>query len=377
MSQTDLSTKTGRPASKYNIVAREIEKCLKNKEFVDKLPGAHELAERFNVNFKTANKAISSLVEKGVLELVRGKGAYVAGSVEGRKTKTVAILMRARGHVFGEMAENLSEAILKKRHTPVVFDILQKRSTEAYLRKQLDKALEIKPDILILEGICEFPYRKLKKLEKKFEKIIIIYSFDSIVDIKADYILADPWLCAYKAVKHLIEGGRKRILFLAPRGTIKPLYYRHSAACKTMQGYRMALEEHGLQKNEMTVYDNLVSIGLQKEGEYEKYLERLLSGKDRPDAVFSYGDSRLKVFYDIAAKVGLKIPDDLALVGAFNTPWCEMYPVPLSSVSIRPDEIVRLALQKLTEGSKEKERIFIEPELIVRESSSIRKKEDA
>lgn len=372
---TFQTSNTGRPAPKFHIVAQEIERCIKNKEFVDILPGAHTLAKEFNVNFKTINKAIKSLAEKGVLLRSRGKATYITENSSRKKTKTVGILMRARGHVFGEMTENLTNILLKRKYTPVVIDISQHSSTEKYLKKQLDKALDMKPDMLIVEGISNFPYQQLKRLEKKLEKLIIIYSYDTNIDIKADYVLTDPWMCAYKAITYLIESGRKKILFVTPRGIIKPVYYRHTAECKTIQAYRMALEEYGLEKNEMIAYDNLYSLGLEKEGDFKKYLKRLFTGKNRPDAVFSYGDSRLKIVYDVISKTKLRIPDDVALIGSFNTPWCELYPVPLTSISIQPEEIVKLTMERLTDSSKETKKVFVDPDLIIRDSTPAMKAE--
>jgi LacI family transcriptional regulator len=92
----------------------------------------------------------------------------------------------------------------------------------------------------------------------------------------------------------------------------------------------------------------------------------------RPDAIFASADYLLKPIYEFVQAQKIKIPRDMALLGYYNTPWAEMYPVPLSSISIEPEKIVKCAIDKTLQninGAQNTETIMIKPSLLKRESS--------
>ena len=102
-------------------------------------------------------------------------------------------------------------------------------------------------------------------------------------------------------------------------------------------------------------------------------LKKVLSGPQRPTAACTYSDYPAKDIFSVAQELNLSIPDDLAVVGYNNTPWCEMLPVPLTSVSIEPEKIVdelRDILLRMQSGEKITERcIMVKPKLVIREST--------
>src|SRR5579864_2250337 len=62
----------------YKQVAESLRRDILARRIQEKIPGERELSRRYNVNFKTANKAVSLLVEQGLLSRVRGKGTFVS-----------------------------------------------------------------------------------------------------------------------------------------------------------------------------------------------------------------------------------------------------------------------------------------------------------
>ena len=88
----------------------------------------------------------------------------------------------------------------------------------------------------------------------------------------------------------------------------------------------------------------------------------------RPTAIFALGDFRLVVARQVIEAAGSKVPKDLALVGFYNTPHSEHFTVPLTSVSIREDELARLSAERIVARDGQRERIWVKPTLVVRES---------
>lgn len=92
------------------------------------------------------------------------------------------------------------------------------------------------------------------------------------------------------------------------------------------------------------------------------------------DAIFSLTDWRLAGVVPSLLKKGYRIPDDLALVGYYNTPWSRLPGMELTSVSTRPDHIVSEACDLISQGRFDVQRT-IKPKLIIRESSRRERKQ--
>ena len=89
-----------------------------------------------------------------------------------------------------------------------------------------------------------------------------------------------------------------------------------------------------------------------------------------PVGIISYMDSRLKPFYAVAKKLGLRIPEDIGLVGWHNTPWCETFHPHLTSVSVREDLMAEKVIEVITDKTMQGKKILIPPELVIRDSST-------
>jgi LacI family transcriptional regulator len=103
-------------------------------------------------------------------------------------------------------------------------------------------------------------------------------------------------------------------------------------------------------------------------------MEKLLKVKPRPDAVFCFNDPAAIGAMNAVIAAGLRIPEDIAIVGAGNIRYAESFKVPLSTVEVSRsalgEAVGELALH-LTANKKSKRHksIVIQPKLIVRESS--------
>jgi LacI family transcriptional regulator len=113
---------------------------------------------------------------------------------------------------------------------------------------------------------------------------------------------------AQLAVEHLVELGHRRIAMLTGRRDLQSALLRE-------KGYRQALAKAGI-----PVVDDLVV-----EGAYDPELaaaqaRRLLSAKRRPTAVFAANDLSAIATLEVAAELGISVPDELSVVGFDNIP---------------------------------------------------------
>ena len=180
--------------------------------------------------------------------------------------------------------------------------------------------------------------------------------------IDADAVLSDNVGGAYLATKHLIERGHRRIgIILGIPGA--------TTSEERFAGYRQALEEAGIPvSEELVVYG-----GYRMEGGRRATAE-LLSLSAPPTAIFSTNNlMTVGALQELFAR-GVRIPDQVAVVGFDDLEWAEMANPSLTAVAQRPYEIGRRALEILLErlgnpGGKDRQEVRVPVELKIRSST--------
>ncbi len=172
---------------------------------------------------------------------------------------------------------------------------------------------------------------------------------------------------AEKAVKHLIGLGHTRIAMI----TNAPLTYTSAKA--RLKGYKKALEEAGIAFSE-----DLLRFGSFLPESGYSAMSVLLALPERPTAVFVASDvvalGALAAIHD----KGLKVPEDIAIVG-FDDIFAAAYTIPsLTTVRLPAYKLGWQAadmLLKLIRGEKvENTKVFLDTELIIRQSCGARKR---
>lgn len=212
----------------------------------------------------------------------------------------------------------------------------------------------------------DFKQAHLKEIERINCPLVI--SGISAVDLggketdRFDYVGVDTGKGMHTAVRHLIAQGHSRIAYI---GGIKNLEVFE----ERFRGYRNALIDSGLQVADELVYwkDYAESSG------YEA-ANRFLNLEDRPSAVCAANDMLAIGAIRAFEENGIRIPQDMAIVGMDNIDIGFRIKPKLTSVSIAQAEIGRTAAELLFMRLSGKEkglsrRIIFETRLVVRESS--------
>jgi LacI family transcriptional regulator len=164
------------------------------------------------------------------------------------------------------------------------------------------------------------------------------------------------------AVKHLIEQGHRRI------GLITNADLEFTSAQQRRQGYMNALKEAGIEPE-----DALMLVGNYTPASGFKAMQRLLQVSPRPTAVFVASDVVSLGAIRAIKEAGLKIPQDIAMVGFDNIPMADYFDPPLTTVGIPSYGLGWTAgerLVRLVQGETlEQEGVLLESELVVRKSS--------
>ena len=164
------------------------------------------------------------------------------------------------------------------------------------------------------------------------------------------------------AVKHLIERGHRRI------GMITNASLEYSSAQQRRMGYQNALKEAGIEPDE-----SLVREGAYTPASGFKAMEKLLQVFPRPTAVFIASDVVCLGAIRAIKRAGLRIPQDIAVVGFDDIPLADFYEPPLTTVHIPAYGLGWAAgdrLVRLVQGETlDQEGTLLESELIIRNSS--------
>jgi LacI family transcriptional regulator len=180
-----------------------------------------------------------------------------------------------------------------------------------------------------------------------------------------NYVVVDNQKGAYLAVEHLINIGYTQIGII----TGKP---RVSTGTERLEGYKKALSDYGLTFSKEHVFQGPFT----KEQGY-KAARKMLSLKNRPEAIFAASDNIALGVMNAAGKSGLSIPEDVALVGFDDTAFSSNAKINLTTVSQRKYEMGERGVQILIDLIESQKpdyinKIVLDPWLIIRESCGCR-----
>jgi LacI family transcriptional regulator len=131
---------------------------------------------------------------------------------------------------------------------------------------------------------------------------------------------SDNWDGAHLGVTHLLELGHRRIGMITGRPDLQSAQLREG-------GYRDALGAAGV-----PVDEELIQLGAYEPDVAREAARRLLTLPDRPTAIFAANDLSAITAIEAAAELGLRVPDDLSLVGFDNVPESALATPPLTTV---------------------------------------------
>ncbi|CAG7622295.1 LacI family DNA-binding transcriptional regulator [Paenibacillus allorhizosphaerae] len=198
-------------------------------------------------------------------------------------------------------------------------------------------------------------------IEYAADKEIPIVVLNRPIDkVKVMNLVPDDQRGAYRVAEHLIEKGHRRIAIIEGKQGFKSTQARRD-------GYREALEKHGVPlRNEWIVPGNY-----DLESGYAG-MNRLLDLKERPTAVFCSNDDMALGAIKAVTERGLRVPDDLSVVG-FDDHLFSAFMSPALTTVRRPiEEISRAGAEKLLsfieKKQVEKSTVYFHTELVIRDS---------
>ena len=200
----------------------------------------------------------------------------------------------------------------------------------------------------------------LQQLTKQGTTLVMI-DRDDHPSVKCHRVLTDDERVGQLATDHLLDRGRRAIAHIGGPAIVH--------AKRREKGWRDALRARGIKPP-----DEWIARGGFMESEGYQAMKRVLDVRPKVDAVFAANDPSAIGAMKAIWEAGLRVPDDIAVVGVGDIALGDLLRVPLTTVGwSRTDQgrhAAELMLNSLDEDNDaEPQRVIIPPRLIVRESS--------
>ncbi len=364
------------PAPLYEQVERDImrqikEKSLKPGDFV----GTHsELSKKYSVSIITIKKALLNLINSGYLYSRTGKGTFVAEMNEKKinfnSHKTIGLVLRDLKHPYFSLIVHGIE----ERAYELGYNLLITSSSNSLEKEenQINHFLNLGVDGLIIASLS-LQYRATDYLQKlhnnNFPYVMVSY----IHDPEYWYVGSNHELGGFLATDHLIRTGYKKIGYVhVGKGNLLSDVRKN--------GYMQALLEHDIPFDSKLVYfldKEMFDSGVDRFKLGEDFGNSFIDIPDKPDAIYFYNDAVALGFEKAVMEKGIKVPDDVAIVGnddIFNSNYAS---VPLTTIHQPADLIGKKAVdvvKRRIDGIDVENRIVLKPSLIVRDSCGAKKR---
>jgi len=299
-------------------------------------------------------------VQKRIKELNYQPNLAARALVTGRTSLMGLVVPDLVHSFFSQLAKDLSRVLRKKGYGLIISSSDEDAELE---KEEIGQMMARNLDVLLVAS-AQPDGETFRQLAQQGRAFVLIDR--RIQDLKANYVGTDDHMAGMIATEHLIENGCRHIAHIAGEGV--------SPALDRREGYQNALRKHGV-----TISDRYISARARgdESGDLAGYdaMKSLLKLSPRPDGVFCYNDPMASGAIQAILEAGLRIPQDISIVGCGNVQYAPMLRVPLTSVdqdsATLAERAAKLALSLVGKKDHARPRIvFTKPTLVVRESSS-------
>lgn len=274
-----------------------------------------QIAETLNMSVSTVSKALKDYPDvskktkrlvKETVDLLNYKPNAFAVNLRTKESKTIGLIIpEVVHHFFSSVIKGIIARAEKKGYLVI---ILQSNESYELEKKQIDLLLSKRVDgilISLANGTGDF-----KHLNDLISQDLPLVMFDKIAKIvNCSKVIINDRKAAYTATQHLIDTGCKRIAHF--RGPILP-----QNSIDRFLGYKKALTDNGLPYDPSLVY--ICECGDNSFEEGKENARKLLNDHKDVDGIFINTDMVAIGAMTEFNKLGIKIPEDISVVGFSN-----------------------------------------------------------
>lgn len=333
----------------------------------------HDIAKKLNISASTVSRALKNnpIISEATRKLIQRTAEEMgyrpntmAANFRTKRTNTIGVIVpHINRYFFSSVISGIEEVAYSNGFAVTISQSNDKFEKENKIAQTL---FTNRVDGLILSigmGTTSVDHLKLFS-----DKNIPMVFFDRVVDeINTHKIVIDDFGCSYRAMQHLIKQGAKIIAHIGGPLNLKIYENRQN-------GYLQALKDAGLEVNENMIINNNLT---RTEGTIT--IQKLLSYKEKPDAILCANDTTALSVIIYLKKIGIKVPEEMAVFGFSNEPFSEVVTPSISTVKqpgfLMGKKAAQLIIKDIIHknSSAVYENIVMPAELIIRDSSRLGK----
>jgi len=328
-----------------------------------------DIARMANVSHTTVSRAlndksrIKNETKERILSIARElnyRPNFIARSLVMRRTKTLGLVITTIANPFyTELSQGIEATAINLGYNIILCSTHSDLSTE---KQYIDMLRSKGVDGIIFTSAHMGDPNILALAEEGFPIILVNRrTYHPVIREKVDYVGVDNIHGGFLAVEHLIKLGHRRIGVIGGSS-------ESSVGFERLEGGKKALAAHGLD----VISDYFLEGDFLKGSGYQGG-KKFLGMSEPPTAIFATNDYMALGAYQAITEEGVKVPEEVALIGFNDIEFTSMKGIELTTVGQKKYEMGALAVKTLVErveGAKlglPKE-IILEPELIIRKT---------
>ena len=260
---------------------------------------------------------------------------------------------------FAEVAKALSTVVGQRGYSVIISSSEEDAELEA---REIRQMVARQLDALVIAS-CGNETEAFEKMDRQGQPYVLIdREFPGLV---ANFVGIDDEAAGRIATEHLIDQGCRTIAHIRGKD--------NSTGMRRFEGYKQALQRRGLPYSDANVVKR-PKVDFESTRHGAEAMRFLLKQRSRPDGVFCYNDPLAIGAMTAILDSGLRIPEDIAIIGCGNLHYDSALRAPLSSVDQHSQMIGERAAKILLQTIESKVRpharsVILDPSLVIRSST--------
>jgi len=302
------------------------------------------------------SEAIREKVESAIKALNYAPSA-LARSLKINQTRTIGMLITASTNPFySELVRGVERSCFERGYSLVLCNT---EGDEQRMNSNLETLMQKRVDGLLL--LCTETHQPSREILQRYPSVPTVMMDWAPFDGDSDLIQDNSLLGGDMATQYLINKGHTHIACIAGPLDKTPARLR-------LEGYRDAMARAGL-----TIHDGDEIIGNFEFSGGLEAMQMLLALETRPQAVFICNDAMAVGAYLALYQAGLRVPQDIAIVGYDDIELAQYMTPPLTTIHQPKDELGELAIDvlihRISDPTQQQQRLQLTPVLMERGSA--------
>jgi GntR family transcriptional regulator of arabinose operon len=346
---------------KYYQLKEYLKDAIRRGDIVPgaQLPSENSLVQSFAISRHTVRQAIGELENEGLVYREQGKGTFCAYPERARAGKVAVLTTYISDYIFPSMIGGIEEVLSGAGYSLILANTNNDKAKEAQCLEALLKdeivGLLMEPTKSARENVNSAYYRELERREIPYLMLNAAYS-----ELDSAYVVMDDEAGGYVATNYVLQLGHRLVAGIFKADDLQGV--------NRQAGFTKSLAEFGIAPQP----DLLGNYETEELESYPyQFARRILRRPERPSCIVCYNDQiALHVLQGVRDE-GLRVPEDVSLVGYDDSSLAVASEVKLTTIRHPKAEMGRQAARLLLgmlAARMDKPRFVYQPELVVRSS---------